>query len=62
MPVAGEIIVGYEKSPDPLSIVIADRLFEVVGGAKAALAALDVDDRAERALLGAATAKIEARQ
>ena len=35
--------------------------FEIVGGAEAALAALDVDDRAEAALERAAAAEIEAR-
>ena len=46
----------------PCAIVLADRAFEIVGGAKPALAPLHVDDRAERALVGAAAPEIEARQ
>src|SRR6185437_5829703 len=43
-------------------IILADRPLQVVRRAKAALAALHVDDRAERALVRAAAAEIEAGQ
>ena len=62
MPVAREIVVGDEEPLDPLRIILADRAFEIVGGAEPALAPLYVDDRAERALVGAAAPEIEARQ
>ena len=58
--VAGEIVVGDEEAVDALRIVGADDLFEVVGRAEAALAALHVDDRAEGALIGAAAPEIDA--
>jgi hypothetical protein len=61
MAIAREIVVGDKESPVALAVVFADRAFEIVGGAKPALAALDVDDRAERTLVGAAAAEIEAR-
>ena len=61
VPVAGEIVVSDEEGLDPLRQVLADDPFEVVGGAEAALAALDVDDRAEAALEGTAAPQIEAR-
>ena len=59
--VAGEIVVGDEEPVDSLRLVGADDLLEVVGGAEAALAPLHVDDGAERALIGAAAAEIDAR-
>ena len=62
MPVAGEIVVGDEEPLDALRVVFPDRAFEIVGRAEPALATLDVDDRAERALVGAAAPEIEARQ
>ena len=60
--VAGEIVVGDEEALYALRIVLADDLFHVVGRAETALPALDVDDGAERALIGAAAAEIHARQ
>src|SRR5215472_4232860 len=60
MTVASKIVIGDEKPSVALAIVFADRAFEIVGGAKPALAALDIDDRAERTLVGAAAAEIEA--
>ena len=45
----------------PWLVVLADDDLEIVGAAEAALAALDIDDGAERALEGAATAEVEAR-
>jgi hypothetical protein len=60
VPVAGEIVVGDEEGLDALGEVLAHDRLEVVGGAEAALAALDVDDRAETALEGAAAAQVEA--
>src|SRR5208337_457186 len=58
--VAGEIVVGDEEPVDALRLVGADDLFEIVGGAEAALAALHVDDGAERALIGTAAAEVDA--
>ncbi len=58
--VAGEIVVGDEEPVDPLLPVRPDDLFEIVGRAEAALAALHVDDGAERALVGAAAAEVDA--
>src|SRR5262249_22090113 len=43
-----------------LGVVLAHDLFEVVRRSKATLAALHVDDRAERALIRAAAAEIDA--
>jgi hypothetical protein len=43
-------------------VIFPDRPFEIVGRAKPALAALDVDDCAKRALIGAAATEIEARK
>ena len=60
--VAGEIVVGDEEALDALRVVLADDPLEIVGRAEAALAALHVDDGAERALVRAAAAEIEARQ
>ena len=62
MPVASKVIVGDKEPPVALPIVFPDRAFEIVGGAKPALAALDVDDGAERTLVGTAAAEIQARQ
>ena len=59
--VAGEIVVSDEEAPYALRVILADDAFDIVGGAETALLALDVDDRAERALIGAATAEIHAR-
>ena len=59
--VAGHVVVGDEERRDALLVVLADDRFEVVGAAEAALAALHVDDGAERALERAAAAEIEAR-
>jgi len=59
--VAGEIVVGDEKTPQALGEVGAHNIFYVVGGAGPRHAALHVDDRAERALVGAAAPGVEAR-
>src|SRR5277367_1989565 len=56
--VAGEIVVGDEEPVDALLPVLANDLFQIVGRAEAALAALYVDDGAERALIGAAAPKV----
>ena len=61
MTIAGEIIVGDEEAPVAVTVVLPDRALEIVGRAKSALATLNIDDRAERALVGAATTEIEAR-
>jgi hypothetical protein len=59
--VAGEIVVGDEERGDSLGEVAAQDALDVVGRAVARLAALDVDDGAERALERAAAAAVEAR-
>src|SRR4029077_126913 len=58
--VAGEIVVGDEKAGDVLRGVGAHDRLDVVGGAIARLAPLDVDDGAEAALERAAAAGVEA--
>src|SRR6185369_13780378 len=58
--VAGHVVVGDEERRDATLVVVADDSLEVVGSAEAALAALHVDDGAERALEGAAAAEVEA--
>ena len=45
--VAGHVVVGDEERRDALLVVLAHDRFEIVGSAKAALAALHVDDGAE---------------
>jgi len=59
--VARKVVVGDEKSSDVLRKIVPDHGLEVVGGSKAALAALHIDDGAERALIGTATSEIDAR-
>src|SRR6266571_4632018 len=59
--VAREIVVGDEEFVDALPPVEAHEMLHVVGRAVARLAALHVDDRAERALVRAAAARIETR-
>src|SRR5262252_3079041 len=59
--VACEIVVGDEEFVDALRPVETHQMFDVVGGAEARLAPLHVDNGAERALIGAAAASIEAR-
>ena len=61
MPVAREIVVGDEELVDALRPIEAHEMFDVVGRAEARFAALDVDDRAERALIRTAAAGVEAR-
>ena len=60
--VAGEIVVGDEKSPDVLGIVVADDLLHVVRRTESALAPLHVDDGAEGALVWTAATEIHARE
>src|SRR5262245_4881779 len=62
MAIAGEVVVGDEESLDVLGIVFADGLFEIIRRAEAALATLNVDDRAERALVRTAAAEVDARK
>jgi hypothetical protein len=59
--VAGEIIVGQEEAGNSFRPVFANDVLDVVGRARARFAALDIDDGAERALVRAAAAGIEAR-
>ncbi len=59
--VAGEIVVGDEEAADAVGPVLLDQLLDVVGRAAARLAALHIDDGAERALERAAAAGVEAR-
>ena len=58
--VAGEIVVGDEIVVDALGVIGAHDRLDVVGGAVARLAALDVDDGAEAALERTAAAGVEA--
>jgi hypothetical protein len=60
--VAGEVVVGDEEPLDALGMVLADDLLQVVRRAEAALAALDVDDGAEGALIGTAASEVDARK
>jgi hypothetical protein len=48
--VAGEIVVGDEETQDALRRILPHDALHIVGRAPAGLSALDVDDRAERAL------------
>ena len=57
--VAGEIVVGDEEMVDALGEIGADDRLDVVGRAIARLAALHVDDRAERTLERAAAPGVE---
>src|SRR6516225_1748157 len=59
--VAREVIVGDEEPINALGPVETYQPFDVVRAAIARFAALDIDDRAERALVRAAAAGIEAR-
>src|SRR6516165_10840177 len=59
--VARKIDVGNEEFVDPLRPVETHEMLHVVGRAEARLAALYVDDRAERALVRTATARVETR-
>jgi hypothetical protein len=58
--VAREIVVRDDEAADVLRMVFADDSFDVVGCPAAALAALHIDDRAERTLVGTAAAEIHA--
>ena len=60
--VAREVVVGDEEASDPLLVVLADDLFQVVGTAEATLPTLHIDDGAERTLVGAASPEIDAGQ
>ena len=52
--VAGEIVVGDEEAVEPLCDIGADDLLDVLGRTPSRLAALHIDDGAERALIRAA--------
>src|SRR2546421_12078632 len=58
--VARKIVVGDEEPRDAAPVMLVDAAFEIVRAAVAALPALHVDDRAERALIGAAAPEIDA--
>ena len=60
--IAREIVVREEKALDALGVVFPDDGFEVVGRAGAALASLNVDNGAERALVGAPPPQIHTRR
>ena len=60
--VAREIVVGDEEPLDAFGVVFPHDLFQIVDRADAALAALHVDDGAERALIRTAAPEIDARQ
>ena len=57
-----EIVIRDEEAFDALRVILADDLFEIVGRAKPPLAALHVDDDAERALIRAASPEVDAGQ
>ena len=59
--VAREVVVGDEETLDALRVVLTNDLLDVVSRAVAAFSPLDIDDRAERALVGATAAEITAR-
>ena len=59
--VARKVIVGDEEFVDALRPVEAHQMLHVIGGTVARLAALHVDDRAERALVRTAAAGVETR-
>src|SRR4029077_9858089 len=59
--VAGEVVVGDEEARDALAGVRAHDRLDVIGGAEARLAALDIDGGAEASLEGTASSGIEAR-
>ena len=59
--VTGEVVVGDEEALDAEGVVLAHGMLQIVGRAHPALAPLHVDDRAERALVRAAPAEVEAR-
>jgi hypothetical protein len=58
--VAGEIVVGDEEFAKSLGVVRSNDFFDIVGRAAPGFPALHVDDGAERALVGAAPAGVEA--
>ena len=59
--VARQIVVGDEEVADAVGVIGAHKALDVVGGAIARLAALHVDDGAERAEEWAAASGVEAR-
>src|SRR5688572_16948962 len=58
--IAREVVVGDKKRVKPLSEVHADDLLDVVRRPSPRLAALDIDDRAERAREGTSSSGVEA--
>src|SRR5450756_1644952 len=58
--VAGEIVVGDEEGAQPLRVIRPHDELDILRRAAARLAALHVDDGAERALVGATAAGVEA--
>ena len=58
--IAREIVIGNEESLDALRMILAHDLFEVVGRAEAAFAALHIDDGTERTLVGTAATEVDA--
>src|SRR5437016_8503936 len=54
-----EVVVGYEEAMDALRHICAHYSLAVICRAKARLAALHVDDRAERALIGTTAPSIQ---
>src|SRR5205823_2591439 len=60
--IASEIIVGDKEALDVPRVIFTQNGLEVVGSAEAALAALHIDDGAERTLIRAAASEIEARK
>src|SRR5689334_17887961 len=60
-PIAGHVVVGDEERIDALPMVLAHDLLEIVCCAESTLAALHVDDGAERTLERTAAPEVEAR-
>src|SRR5207245_2529971 len=59
VPVAGEIVVGDEEALDALRAIFPDDPLQIVRRAEPALAALHVDNCAERTLIRAPAAEID---
>ena len=57
--IARKIVVRNEKPVDSLLIILTDDGFQIIGTAKPALAALHIDNRAERTLIGTTASQIK---
>ena len=59
--ISGKVVVGDKEPSDVLSQILADYLLQIVRRPESAFASLDIDDRAERALIRAATSEVDGR-